>query len=255
MNKKVKKMLNQAFCEIARLDADINELKQNPIFKLESYVGIGEVKTVELKENGIELNKWYKSINNSKFLVFLTQYEGINFCKGYGFNGHGDWDFYDGEKSFGITDCVLATEEEVKEALTKEAKRRGFVKGAKFIGLCGAESYSKKPIKKIGFMKPEKLRITDNCYGLFSGDSYLYRKGEWAKVIQESEEKEIDWSIQGQIVEESDTGLIVMTTGSSHGTYFSGVILEADLDWKKGKISYCWGKQHFKISNKTIKLE
>lgn len=78
-----------------------------------------------------ETGKVYK-LPNSTFMVYLTEHNGMDRNKGYGFNGYGVWYFWGKEDyGFGLYDCVEATPSEWQEALKKEAMKRGFKEGVK----------------------------------------------------------------------------------------------------------------------------
>lgn len=64
-----------------------------------------------------------------------------NSIMGYGFNQYGKWESDDKEYSWGSgKNLVLASEEEVKEALIKEAVKRGFKHGVVFDSLSTFET-------------------------------------------------------------------------------------------------------------------
>lgn len=80
-----------------------------------------------------------------------------------------------------------ATPKEVEEALIKEAKKRGFKKGAKFIGLRGA-------VEIICSYNPKLLVDTKDC--LVCGEDYIFNyrnDGKWAEIVEEKKE-EIDFN-------------------------------------------------------------
>ena len=99
--------------------------------------------------------------------------------------------------------------------------------------------------------KPTKEPINSLHDYEVKGDIELKHKIKFPDV----KETEIDWNVPGQIVEKTDTGLIVMTTGESYNRVFSGIVLEAKFDWVVGDKSDSWCKKRFKLSNKTLKLE
>lgn len=82
----------------------------------------------ELFEPKIEVGKWYKGHEN--LLVYVTDFKDLGNINGYGFNTDGDWEDSRKEYEWGLTyKCSLATKEEVEEALTAEAKKRGYKDG------------------------------------------------------------------------------------------------------------------------------
>lgn len=71
---------------------------------------------------------WYKASNNKKWLSY---FDGERYL--YGFNGYGNWVEYKKHEALSKIEPTdyLATEEEVSEALIKEAKIRGYKVGDK----------------------------------------------------------------------------------------------------------------------------
>lgn len=72
----------------------------------------------------------------------------------------------------------LASEEEVERALRKEAKRRGFVKGTKFLGCEGNQKNEELVIDKIKFDTEFK--------GLHCGNSWIFLFGQWGTVVNQA---------------------------------------------------------------------
>jgi hypothetical protein len=130
----------------------------------------------ELFKNTLEVGKWYKEKEKSNLLVCFTDIE-----KGYGYgvNRINEWNdnfCRDDKKSF-----ELATEQEVKEALINEAKKMGFIKGAKFLSVLTA-------------VKSE-CGINYNYYydenELYSNGMCLFKDGKWAEIVKEPTEIEL----------------------------------------------------------------
>ena len=101
---------------------------------------------------------------------------------------------YENNIQYGISECkewiepetieypkseseYLASEEEVEKALRKEVKRRGFVKGTKFLGCHGWDSEKEIVIDKIKFDTEFK--------GLHCGNSWIFLFGQWGTVVEE----------------------------------------------------------------------
>lgn len=149
----------------------------------------------ELFETKLEVGKWYKN-GNGKTLFF---YNGTKKNR-YGFNSENKWR---DEKS-GIGDAfdhslVLATKEEVKEALINEAKKRGLLsKGA----------YVKSAVNK-------KTTIINNLNIVFESNKLysnygeedsicLFKDGKFATIIStpiEEKIKEIEANIENVVKE------------------------------------------------------
>lgn len=130
----------------------------------------------EVFETKFELNNWYKIKNepDNKSLVFFNKIREKK-LSGFGFIYNGKWDdeittyrnFYELE---------LATEEEVKSALIKEAERRGFKSGAKF------KSASSGDIFEAG--NSEDLILFQNLQTLSYPMGCIFKDGIWADIVK-----------------------------------------------------------------------
>lgn len=131
----------------------------------------------EAFENKLEVGKWYKSELGAICFNLEDSY--------YGFDSIGDWRdityFKIGED---IYEWELATEEEVREALINEAKRRGYKEGVR----C-----------KFGLIK-EIRTIETNIFDwngkyLFvrciNGNAdIIFKNGQWSEIIETEPTKE-----------------------------------------------------------------
>lgn len=137
----------------------------------------------EAFENKLEVGKWYKSKNHNKKTLFFTNKETCDEDMGYGFDFIGRYyetDFVlSGSKP---EDFELATEEEVREALINEAKKRGYNEGVK----C-----------KFGIIEDIRTIETNifdwNGKYLFvrciNGNAdIIFKNGKWAEIIEEPKE-------------------------------------------------------------------
>ncbi len=107
----------------------------------------------------LEIGKWYISKDINKHIFYVTNITEDRYYY-YGFNSGGQWcknDDYSFNDSGLKNGFRLATEEELKSALIKEAERRGFKKGAKF----------KSSISENGELNP-----------------HIFKDGVWAEVIK-----------------------------------------------------------------------
>lgn len=140
----------------------------------------------EVFETKLEVGKWYKSNNFN-----LVNYQGLEEKKCYGF-GYVNTDRWHEKMTF-LTEehganWIEATDQEVTEALTKEAVKRGFVVGASHTITNGDN------IRKI----ENKLRFgfvynSEECY-LLVNNWRIFDNGQWAEIletitIQEAESK------------------------------------------------------------------
>lgn len=124
----------------------------------------------------LEVGKWYKYSDSEGFLFCITnvQNDGVEV---YGFNSWGNWI---DEGSYYSEYLIPATDKEVKDALIKEAKKRGFKEGVKFKSIVSGN------IRKFtGFYFGSD---EDECW--LSNDTVgcIFKKGKWAEIIEEKKE-------------------------------------------------------------------
>ena len=132
----------------------------------------------EAFENKLEVGKWYKDKEYSSCII---NYQRINeTIWNYGFNLGGCWNNEVGNA--GNNRLRLATEEEVREALINEAKKRGF------------NNIGNLKIKNtVGSISNGFVTITnDFCYEYESNTlrldgAIIFNNGKWAEIIKETE--------------------------------------------------------------------
>lgn len=130
----------------------------------------------------IQKGKVYKSLHDD-FIFLLTDYNSTD-VEGYGFLQSGKWF----DRSWNVTNTKgffsnyrEATKEEWFEVLQREAKRRGFIVGERFIEPKNMFSYDglKREIRGV-------LRFY-NCNDLLSFDktpSLIFKQGMWGTVVK-----------------------------------------------------------------------
>lgn len=156
---------------IKRLHADSNP----------SYKGELEKEFPKLfKEDALVVGKWYYYNN------WLIEYAGktTHLTANYGFDSSGNY-FYDNKfTGFGNSpeEWVLATDEEVEQAIIKETKKRGFNFEVNFKFIEGGVNYSHvRKVAKVGStFKYEDGRLQTLGYG----DWTIYNNGKWATIIE-----------------------------------------------------------------------
>ena len=129
----------------------------------------------EAFENKLEVGKWYR-LRNKAFNWLMCYTENRNGC--YGFNSE---NLYSNEYvMYDYNDWKLATEEEVREALINEAKKRYTNKKARCLDT--------NDIIKINF---NELTYYEDINGLYAFDDDLdteieiFKDGIWAEIIEE----------------------------------------------------------------------
>ena len=153
--------------ELARLNK-LRHRIENEIINCVDYVG-----------------KWWKG--TGEHLMYITDIDGDGHLYGYGFLPSGVWrgrdEMINGNCActvFNRPNLVEATCLEVSEALIREAKRRGFIKGVKY-----------KPISQIGPLSNEYYvgshdpEVTKDGFQVYIGMQWIFVGGEWAGVIEE----------------------------------------------------------------------
>jgi hypothetical protein len=136
------------------------------------------------KKDALVVGKWYKE-NFSQRMVCINKPR--DFVNGYGFGCEG-WVSYVGTNYGDFSGWTLATDKEVEEALIKEAKKRGFKEGVRYIG-----AFDGLKNKVCGF-----------CYffsqnQLCSNGGTIFITGKWAEILEtitkEQAEKELGKTI------------------------------------------------------------
>lgn len=143
-----------------------------------------------------EVGKWYKNTHNQRNNLYCFQGQNKNH---YGFNLSNNWTT--GYGSININEHpetqIPATPEEVKQALVKEAERRGFKEGVFFRSINECDKGQVRPYKP--YHKVNSIEFTyhpedDQLYcisgmstenGRFCSNPSIYQQGQWAEIIKE----------------------------------------------------------------------
>ena len=120
----------------------------------------------EAFENKLEVGKWYKLKDNPKILALYDCFKHHR-PYAYIFNEKGDYEY---APIFSFIELPnrwqLATEEEVREALINEAKKRGYKKGVK----C-----------KFGIIEDIRT-IETNIFDWNGNADIIFKNGKWAEI-------------------------------------------------------------------------
>jgi hypothetical protein len=121
----------------------------------------------------IEVGKWYKSKNGALIRATSEALEEGYVFTGFGINAVGQWDFSEGW----VTECFTpATEQEVLDRLTEEAKKRYKV---------GDRVRSLFDGNLIARIYESSAALIDSGFFWFSGAAVLnLSTGEWAEVVE-----------------------------------------------------------------------
>lgn len=153
----------------------------------------------EVFETKLQIGKWYKSENH--LICFEEKVNDIYYY--YGFYNKTWYDNTGKIKDNYITNKNLlnsllpATEEEVKDALVKEAIKRGFKEGA-LIKKTGINSYFKfkfEQIKQKDFKYFPKLNILDSQNG------HIFENGKWAEIVETITKEEAEKQLGKVIID------------------------------------------------------
>ena len=149
----------------------------------------------------VELNTWYKSSHHEKMLIYPTSKNKSGYLYGYGFNTKGEFLIYKEENR---SECLCndsaaeylieATTQEVTDALTTEAKKRGFKLGSRITPLYSDGS---KYFPEENSIDKPLIFFYKNGFLCVNGGVDYYRifvNGIWAEIIptltkQQAEEK------------------------------------------------------------------
>ena len=139
----------------------------------------------EAFENKLEVGKWYKLKDNPKILALYDCFKHHR-PYAYIFNEKGDYEYRVEFSLFELpTYWELATEEEVREALINEAKKRGF------------NNIGNLKIKNTGgSISNGFVTITNDFYYDYKVNTLrldgviIFNNGVWAEIIEEPKETE-----------------------------------------------------------------
>lgn len=142
-------------------------------------------------ETKLEVGKWYKDKWGTSGLYYITEINGYKFTF-FGFSVSGN---YTNRNWYLIQNCDLypASDSEVLEALTNEAKKRGFVKGVCFNIVNGErESINIDKNSRYGFDNyGNKLLMNNWC---------IFENGKWAEIIKTYTKEEAEKMLNAKIV-------------------------------------------------------
>ena len=143
----------------------------------------------EAFENKLEVGKWHKPKERKNKTLFVPNKEQCDDNMGYGFTYLGKFK----ESNFNLRGCFpnkfeLATEEEVREALINEAKKRGYKIGVKVKSELDSE-ISEITDDNFEYIPEEnalKVKVSSNFYNKRN----LFNNGKWMEIIKEAKETE-----------------------------------------------------------------
>lgn len=146
--------------------------------------------------NKLEVGKWYKLEKNNS-LFCLTSFSFVNqTAYGYGFIEDGWIENIEENSPYcmanfaHIQNLIEASDEEVKIALEKEATKRGFVRGAKFIDFKGNECIVERIHFYVFYYENAELKHEFNMAGQSQG-AVFYKCGKFATVIPTPKKKQL----------------------------------------------------------------
>lgn len=123
----------------------------------------------------VEVGQWYKT-TEKPYLLFLVQNIKHGKFYGVGFN-NGEWEDDDLVWADESDYIAKASTEEVRKALTKEAEKRGYIKGVYIKSLGGAGTVAIDVDTSLFYVEgydKTLLRANKDCL--------IFREGEWAKI-------------------------------------------------------------------------
>lgn len=136
-----------------------------------------------------EVGKWYKEKTSTFLICIDTVTENGNF-KGYGINTSGDWR-NDLNLGSSTKNTIEATKEEVEEALCKEAEKRGFKKGVKFVAVRDTNKKQDRYASNNRGNDKEnavvcELELRDDVFYTYGngGRWVVLEGGKWAEIIE-----------------------------------------------------------------------
>ena len=128
------------------------------------------------EENKFEVGKWYKS-DDTDYLIYVIEHDGINITNGYGFSDNGTWmGFVTIKDRCGFAVTHLATDKEVEEALEKESIKKGYNNP-------GVRINSLIYYGKSWFEKGGKQGLYNDGYWFMS--NVVMKDGKWAEIVED----------------------------------------------------------------------
>ena len=157
----------------------------------QQLIDLNDSRVNKILDLGLKVGEWYKA-TDSKFMVLLTKFNSMYDSKGYFFDTSGDWK---GFGDVGLGQCIKATHQEIDQALTDEAKRRGFKEGAKFKSLSenGKIRTVSDETGMFYYIKENSLTTSTpkkewyNKHNVQSNPT-IFKDGVWAEIIDEKSE-------------------------------------------------------------------
>ena len=219
-----------------------------------------------------EIGKWYIATDNRECLFYVTkiEYENdeqYNAMYAYGFDWQGKWVTdeieYTNYISYDPKTERLATQEEVKEALIKEAIKRGFTLGTVVDKFKGSHN-GPRVIDKY-----DESQFSFNWYdfrlcGASSNSALvLFKDGNWAEIIEKEEEvkdESMKYKIGEKVLVDDDIGEI-NDYDSDNDMYYIYFEQDDTGDWfEKFEISPMnnqndKGKEKYEVMNEFEEME
>ena len=131
-------------------------------------------------ETKLEVGRWYKLKDNPKILALYDCFKHHR-PYAYIFNANGNYEYRVEFSLFELpTYWQLATEEEVREALINEAKKRGYKKGVK----------CKFGIIETNIFEWNGKVLLVRCKN--GNADIIFKNGKWAEIIEEPTKEEIN---------------------------------------------------------------
>lgn len=168
------------------------KITEEQIKEMKSWGNTRDAKKVEqwfpeVFETKLEVGKWYKHKEFKDILICPERISDKGILYGFGFNQKGKWvsdeNYLDGSclcNEVAAKYLIPATEEEVKESLVREANKRYFDVGSKWI-----KPYSSMEAIANGDFGYSYSFYNNDLTGFqFDGKS-IFHNGKWAEIIEE----------------------------------------------------------------------
>ena len=152
----------------------------------QQLIDLNDSRVNEILNLGLKVGEWYKKKDYGDLMFYFNgKYTNKNNVDNYGFDYNGIFQEVIGVHKHEVNEYYEATKQEIEQALTNEAKRRGFKQGVKFKCLI---------THKIGEMIEDYL-LMNGCFGrdnslesAFKNDiinGVLFKDGVWAEIIDD----------------------------------------------------------------------
>ena len=154
----------------------------------QQLIDLNDSRVNEILNLGLKVGEWYKKKDYGDLMFYFNgKYTNKNNVDNYGFDYNGIFQEVIGVHKHEVNEYYEATKQEIEQALTNEAKRRGFKEGIRVKLFDSMYDISTLNNGEFTYQKDY------NRFGIRGGDScgsfaVLFKDGQWAEIIDDKTE-------------------------------------------------------------------